>query len=280
MGIINELKQWAADKLIGEGEVEKKKVLTTYEKLLSKDDPKEKLEHIGISEFEMVQNSEYYYNSIYYNFSDKVKVIKEWREMAGFPEVADALDNICDEAVAVDENGKTVKLQINKEEINKNENKMKNIQAEFEYILKILDFDNNAHALFRKYYVEAELYGEMVINPSAPKEGIKKVIILSPETMRVEFDEYENIKRFTQKVNLSDPKKVVISASSDRNRDGVIEFTPNMIAYINSGINTKNENGEISSISFIDRAKVAFRQLKWMEITMLLFTLINSKNDL
>lgn len=269
------VKEWLADRLITEGEVEKKKILSTYEKLQQKEDPKEKLEHVGISEFEMVQNSEYYYNSIYYNFSDKTKVVKEWREMAGFPEIADALDNICDEAIDIDENGEVVKLQITKEEIINNENMMMNLQTEFEYIIDIMDFNINAFNLFRKFYVEAELFGEMVINPTQPKDGLKKVILLSPETMIVEFDEYETVKSFKQKVNLSDPRKTI---TSQTNKDGLIEFKPNMIAYINSGITTKNENGEVSNISYIDRAKVAFRQLKWMEDALLIYRIVRAPN--
>jgi hypothetical protein len=275
MKLIDEARVWLADQLIGEGEVEKKKIISTYEKLQDKDNPDEKLEHIGISEFEMVQNSEYYYNSIYYNFSDKTKVIKEWREMATFPEIADALDNICDEAVDYDENGEVVKLQVTNESILKNDNKTKNLQKEWEYVLEIMDFDVNAFNLFRKYYVESELFGEMVINPSSPKEGIKKVIILSPETMKVEFDEYENVKSFKQRVNVHDPRKVMVT---DTNKEGLIEFSPNMIAYINSGITTKNESGEISNISYIDRAKIAYRQLKWMEDALLIYRIVRAPN--
>lgn len=273
MGLIDDVKQWAADKLIGEGEVEKKKILSTYEKIQAKDDPKEKLEHVGVSEFELIQSSEYYYNSIYYNFSDKNKIIKEWREMAGFPEIADALDNICDEAIDTDENGEVIKLHVNNEKLLKNENKMKNLQGEWEHILDITDFNMNAFNLFRKFYVEAELFGEMVINPSAPKEGIKKIIILSPETMRVDLDEYENIKSFKQRISIQDPKKIVASIM---NKEGLIEFSNNMIAYVNSGVTTKNENGEISNIAYIDRAKVAFRQLKWMEDALLIYRIVRA----
>lgn len=275
MGLIDDAKEWIADRLISEGEVEKKKILSTYEKLQDKEESKDKLEHIGVSEFEMVQSSEYYYNSIYYNFSDKNKVIKEWREMAGFPEIADALDNICDEAINTDENGEVIKLQVNNEKILNNENKMKNLQAEFEHCLDITNFDINSFNMFRKFYVEAELFGEMVINPQAPKEGLKKVIILAPETMRVEFDEYENIKSFKQRVSVQDPKKAV---TSQTNSDGMIEFGKNMIAYVNTGITTKNESGEISNISYIDRAKVAFRQLKWMEDALLIYRIVRAPN--
>lgn len=283
MSFITNVKEYLADKLIGEGEVEAKKILKAFDKIKDPTPEQEGIEKLGISDFEMMQQTEYYYGSIYFNTSDKERMLKEYREMANFPEIADAIDNITDEAIDFDTNGEVIKLQINNEDISDNENMMKNLQSEFEYIMDILDFQNNAFNLFKKYYTESELFGEMIIDPDKPKEGIKKIILLAPETMKVDIDKYENITGFKQKVTILDPGKSTNLALNtngvDKNK-GYIQFSPSQIAYITSGINTKNEAGQKVSISFIDRAKIAYRQLKWMEDAMLIYRIVRAPNRL
>ncbi len=284
MSLIENLKQWAADRLIGEGEVETKKIVKAFDKIKDSTSIEDGLEKMGISDFEMMQQTEYYYGSIYFNTSDKERMLKEYREMANFPEIADGIDNICEEAIDFDANGEVIKLQVNNEEISDNENMMKNLQGEFEYILDILDIQNNAFNLFKKFYYESELFGEMVINPSNPKEGVKKIVMLAPETIKVDYDKYENITGFKQKVTILDPTRMtqfsLKSANAIAKDKGYIQFNPNQIAYINSGITTKNEAGEKVSISYIDRAKIAYRQLKWMEDAMLIYRIVRAPNRL
>jgi hypothetical protein len=48
-------------------------------------------------------------------FSNKIQKISTYKEMSFFPEIVDALNTICDEAMTPDEKGNFVKLNINKE---------------------------------------------------------------------------------------------------------------------------------------------------------------------
>jgi len=278
MSFVDDARQWIADKMIGEGEAENKKIYNAFEKIKEpheKDPKKQDYEKMGVSEYELVQQSQFYYNSIYFTASDKEKMMKEYREMANYPEVADALDDICDEGIAQDEEGEVMHLQVNNEKILQNENIMKNLQAEYDYCVNLVDFHNNAFTLFRKFYVEAELFAEMVINPDKPTEGLKKVVMLPPETMFVDYDEYEQVKGFRQRIDPNDERvKAMTSDSADKR--GIIFMKNTQVAYVNSGIFTKNQTDEKIVLSYMERAKVAYRQLKWMEDSLVIYRIVRS----
>src|SRR4030042_1954464 len=83
-------------------------------------------------------------SSIYRTITEKRTLNSEYREMAMFPEVADAIDEISFESISADKDGVILKLQISDTELAENENIVNNLQKEFDYILnRILDFENN-----------------------------------------------------------------------------------------------------------------------------------------
>jgi hypothetical protein len=255
------------DKLRGKDVLEENpKIIKSFEQTKDKQEEKEEndIEKMGATEFEMFGSMEYYYNSIYGTTSDKVRLAKEYREMAMFPEVADALDEICDEAIVPDDEGEILSLRFDDETLQKNKNKVKNLQKEFDFVInKLLSFNDDGFNLFRKFYVEGELYGEMVINPKSPKQGIKKIVFLPPETITPEYDEYNNIKGFIQKVE----------GGHKNGNDALIKFSSEQISYVNSGIFSTDKR---VPLSFIERAKVAYRQLKWMEDALIIYRIVRA----
>ena len=250
-------KPWQKDEDVLE---ENPKIINSFDSTKDKQKDSEKM---GATEFDMFQSMEYMYSSIYSTSSDKIRLSKEYREMAMFPEVADALDEICDEAIAPDDTGDILSLQFDDETLSKNKNKVKNLQKEFDFVIhKLLKFNDDGFNLFRKFYIEGELYGEMVINPKSPKQGVKKIVFLPPETMMVKYDEYQNIDAFYQK----------IENIANRNQS-LTEFSSEQISYINSGIFSSDKK---VPLSFIERAKVAYRQLKWMEDALIIYRIVRA----
>ena len=245
---------------------ENPKIIKSFEQTKDKQEEKEEneIEKMGATEFEMFDSMEYYYANIYGSTSDKVRLAKEYREMAMFPEVADALDEICDEAIVPDDEGEILSLRFDDETLQKNKNKTKNLQKEFDFVInKLLNFNDDGFNLFRKFYVEGELYGEMVINPKAPKQGIKKIVFLPPETITPIYDQYNNIEGFIQKVENSNRKGT----------DSMVKFSSEQIAYVNSGIFSCDKR---VPLSYIERAKVAYRQLKWMEDALIIYRIVRA----
>ena len=100
-------------------------------------------------------------------FSNKTQKILTYREMSFFPEIVDALNTICDEAMTPDEKGNFVKLNINKELPLREQ---KHIQRTFDYIVnEVVKVRHRGWEFFRTWLVESEMFIEKIINDKGTK---------------------------------------------------------------------------------------------------------------
>ena len=102
---------------------------------------------------------------------NEIELITRYREMSMQPELETAIDEIVNEAIVNDENGKGVEL--NTDDLKQPEQIKKKIRDEFEFILKLLDFGNMGHDLFRRWYIDGRLFYHIVIDDKRPTLGIK-----------------------------------------------------------------------------------------------------------
>jgi len=122
----------------------------------------------------------------YVDFEGKVKseglLVTKYREMASKPECDEAIKDIVDEGIINEDNSPIV--DINLEDVDVGEPLKKKIQEEFAEILSMLDFDNNAHEIFKKWYVDGRLYYHAVVDVKNPKLGIQQLRYIDPRTIR------------------------------------------------------------------------------------------------
>jgi len=225
----------------------------------------------GISEAE-VQSYDFLTASIYGVGEGKKAQYAEYLDMSLYPEVADAIDMIVNEAIQYSvEDGSVVGLKIIDEKLQE-ENISKNILAEFDYVVNTLfDFDSNADDLFRKFYTEGELFIELTVNPDKPEKGVQGIRILPSYSMTVEYDDNQNPKKYTQ--NLIDLNLSVKTDDYKKSTKTEIEFQPEQIAYINSGL-VDHEKNQV--FSYLERAKVPYRQLKWLENAVIIYRIVRA----
>lgn len=113
------------------------------------------------------QANTFYHSIDYITFNeiitDKKSKIKKYREMAYFPEIADSIDNICDDAIVQNKDGEIVSLNIEEEKFkSKDVKKIKEISEKV--ISQIVKFNKNGWELFRKFMVDSELFLEKVLD--------------------------------------------------------------------------------------------------------------------
>lgn len=113
---------------------------------------------------------------------NEIELITRYREMSQQPELETAIDEIVNEAIVSDDAGNTV--EINVDDIGQNEAVQEAIRAEFEWILKLLDFGNNGHDIFRRWYVDGRLFYQLVIDEAAPDAGIQELRYIDPRRIR------------------------------------------------------------------------------------------------
>ena len=111
-----------------------------------------------------------------------VELISRYREMAMQPEIESAIDDIIGEAICQDDDGKIIKLVLDNL---KQPDKIKNaIKTEFNTVLRLLNYNNMAQDIFRRYYVDGKMYYHIIIDQTKPNEGIKELRYIDPRKLR------------------------------------------------------------------------------------------------
>lgn len=147
---------------------EDEKVKTEQKPLNPENEPETKIVDGG---------SSYDYISLYNTeFTSAKELILTYRNMASNFEIGEAIDEIENDAVVVEDDES---ISINTDRTKLSEVIQKKIRVEFDIILKLLDWDSMGSRLFRRWYVDSRLYQQKVMYAN-PKLGLEKIILLDP----------------------------------------------------------------------------------------------------
>lgn len=115
-------------------------------------------------------------------FRNETQLITKYRELSIQPEMESAIDEIVNEAIVVEDSGTSV--EINLDDVKLTPQLKKRIEDEFNYILKLLNFGNMGHDIFRRWYIDGRLFYQVVIDEGLPAAGIQEVKYIDPRRIR------------------------------------------------------------------------------------------------
>lgn len=220
----------------------------------------------------VIQNKDYH-EFMYANVQpDKGRRLMDYRVMAAYSEVADALDEICDEFINKDDNGNIVQLHIDNPDLS--DQQKGELSRECKKFIDLFDLEHKGWEYLRGLLVDAELYYEHIIHKKYPKEGILGVMAIPSEVIDPIYSNVQNmvIKGYLLRKNIYDarnPMKVV--------KQELIPMDTNQVTYINSGI--WNENKTVR-LPFIENARRAYRQLSLIEDAIVIYRLVRAPERL
>ena len=131
-----------------------------------------------------IQSAAYYgtYVDLDGTAKNEVELISRYREMAMQPEIESAIDDIINEAICHDDDGKSVEIVLDDLEV---PDKIKKaIKSEFQTVLKLLNYGAMAQDIFRRYYVDGKMYYHIIINRDDPTQGIRELRYIDPRKLR------------------------------------------------------------------------------------------------
>ena len=113
---------------------------------------------------------------------NEVELISRYREMAMQPEIESAIDDVINEAITQDDDGKNIKIVL--DALNQPDKIKDAIKAEFNTIIRLLNYNNMAQDIFRRYYIDGKIYYHMIIDRENPVAGIKELRYIDPRKLR------------------------------------------------------------------------------------------------
>mgnify|MGYP003111453235 CR=1 FL=1 len=208
------------------------------------------------------------YFGAYIDFETKAKTEKEfigkYREMAVYPEVESAIEDICNESIVNDENNRTVDLILDKTDLS--DNIKDKIYEEFEYVYDLLDFHRRGYEIFRKWYIDGRLYYHIIVDDSQLKKGIQEVRYVEPLRIKkvIEVDKETN----EQGVSIvKEVKEYYVYSEDESQREGV-KIAPEAISYTVSGLyDASNQR----VISYLHKSMKPLNQLRMIEDAVVIY---------
>ena len=214
-----------------------------------------------------------YSSLVYANIEEnKSGRLRDYRIMAAFSEISDALDEICDECVNKDQNGNIVNLFFRN--IDLDDEKQIDIKREFEKYVDYFDLEKKGFEYFRQLLIEGEIYFEHIIHKGYTNDGILGTVILPSDLIDPIYDNIQNmiIKGYILRKPIFDPNKPEKIDKFD-----FIPMDENQISYINSGIWNQDKTFRLP---FIENARRAYRQLSLIEDAIVIYRLVRAPERL
>lgn len=113
--------------------------------------------------------------------SSETELINRYRTMASQAEIVTAIDHILNEMVFLDDNNI---VSVVTDDIEFPDKVKDRIREEFDHLLSLMDFHNNAYEIIRRWYVDGVIRYHVVIDEKRASEGIKAIRYVDPRKIK------------------------------------------------------------------------------------------------
>ena len=194
-------------------------------------------------------------------------LIRRYRDIAIQPECDSAIEDIVSEAIASDERDMCVSIALDNLQVSTSIKKR--IKEEFERILQLLDFNNKAHDIFRRWYVDGRLFYHKVIDTKSPRKGIQQLRYIDPRKIKkvreVETGrkgQVDVVKKFKEFYIYNQHGHQVNNTSTG------VKLTFDSISYCPSGLIDMHKG---TVLSYLNKAIKPVNQLRMIEDSVVIY---------
>lgn len=217
----------------------------------------------------------------YIDFDATVKnefeLVTRYRELALLPDVDFAIDDIVNEMIVMDGAEDAVKLNL--ENVKLNKSVKTKIEEEFKNVLTLLDWNNQAYEIVRKWYIDGRLYFHIILDDARSEKGILELRYIDPRQIRKirEIDREVDQETGIELVSVRDEyftynaRGIQFNAPNSYSSVasvGGIKISTDCICYTHSGIVDKYS---ASILSHLHKAIKPINQLKMMEDALVIY---------
>lgn len=198
--------------------------------------------------------------------------MRDYRVMAAYSDVADALDEICDESINIDEEGRVLNIKFKNIDLDGSDKQ--DIEEEFDKYANYFNLEGKGWQYFRQFLIEGELFFELIIHKDFQQEGVLGVLNLPAELIDPVYNNIQNmlIKGYVYKKPIFDEERPDKQESYD-----YIPLEENQVIYVNSGL---MDESKLSVLPFLENARRSYRQLSLIEDAIVIYRLVRAPERL
>ena len=198
---------------------------------------------------------------------NEVELILKYRDIAAQPECDAAIEDIVNESIVGDHDEAPIDIVMDELDIS---DKMKEtVKFEFDHVLKLLNFNQYAHDIYRKWYIDGRLPYHIIIEKGSPKKGIKELRYIDPTKLRKvkEVEEKQDPKTGAKLIEKVDEFFLFQDKTMNGAEQG-LKIYPDAIAYCTSGV---MDPGRKRILSYLHKALKPVNQLRMMEDSLVIY---------
>jgi hypothetical protein len=203
---------------------------------------------------------------------DKGRRLMDYRRMAAYAELADCLDEICDECIVKDDDGQIIDFELKG---NYSKTIQDEVKKEFKKFIEIYDLEDTGWEKFRQMLVEGELFFENLIKEGKEDLGIIGLISIPTELINPVFHNVQNelLKGFLLQKPIIGPTESINSEDQQQ----LLFLQKAQVSYIHSGMWNEFKTFRLP---FIENSKRAYRQLSLIEDSVVIYRLVRAPERL
>lgn len=194
------------------------------------------------------------------------QMINQYRTVACFPEVDGAIEAIVNDAVIIEQGRDPVSLNL--DGLPKQYHPLRDtIREHFDHVLNVLNFNDNCHDIFKRWYIDGRLYYYVMIDPKNPKKGIVDLKYIDPRKIR-KVIEYQRENRNGVDVIVGQKSYYIFNDAGLQSAALGVKLSTDSIINVRSGLVDAN-TGEV--ISHLFKGIKPANQLKMMEDALVIY---------
>ena len=205
-----------------------------------------------------------------------VDLIKRYREVAQHPECDMAIEDIINEVIVSDDRDQSVSISLDKLAVS--DSIKTKIRDEFDEVMKLLNFDEKGHDIFKRFYVDGRIYFHKVIDPKSPRKGLTELRYIDPRKIK-------KVREITKKRDVKGTKGIEIieqtaewfvyneKGISSANSNAGLKISADAISYITSGVIDQTKN---MVMGHLHKAIKPVNQLRMIEDAVVIYRIVRA----
>lgn len=200
---------------------------------------------------------------------DNHQLIMKYRGVAMHPEVDAAIEDIVNESITGGEMESSVDIIL--DDVDTTDSIKKQIKEEFEHVVSMLNFNENGHDMFKRWYIDGRMYHHLVVNEGNLKAGIQEIRPIDAAKVR-KVKEVKKRKDPVTGANLIESinEYYIFQDKPTSQQSSGIKISTDAISYVTSGLLSEDRK---KIISHLHKALKSINQLRMMEDSLVIYRL-------
>lgn len=218
-----------------------------------------------------------------YQFASETDLINFYREMSYFSDIDLAIEDIINESIVGNEDEQAVSIDLDHfSDKNMSKETKEKIKAEFDTILKLLNFRKKCYEIAKRFYVDGRLYFHKIVDEEDKKNGIVELRYIDPRKIRKiriikstpEYSGNSHIKLIEdfEEYFIFDPEGLNNSQNIATATIGG-KIDPSAVCFVHSGL---IEPQSSTIFSHLHKAIKPYNQLRLLEDSAVIYRLTRS----